>query len=58
METFILTAFWVISHFLGCFCCAWDDEDLGVYQGAYSIVQPHTTRSPRSTPIFSAYAYM
>ena len=49
-ETFILTAFWVISHFFGCFCRAWDDDELGVYQGAYSIVQPHTT-SPCSPPL-------
>jgi hypothetical protein len=38
VETFILTIFLsihrVISHFLGCFCRAWDDDDLGVYQGA------------------------
>lgn len=22
------------SRFFGCVCCAWDDDDLGVYQGA------------------------
>ncbi len=36
----------VISHFLGCFCRAWDDDDLGVYQGAYSVAPLPITLSP------------
>src|SRR6266446_5742861 len=50
----------VISHFLGCFCRAWDDDDLGVYQGAYSVAPLPITLSPNAQcvcsyvdPIFS-----
>ena len=52
MEAFVLTGFLifvlrtprVISHFLGRFCRDWDDDDLGVYQGAYSIAPPTIAR--------------
>jgi hypothetical protein len=56
VEAFVLTVFLifmlctprVISHFLGCFCRAWDGDDLGVYQGAYSVAPP---RIPRPLPL-------
>ena len=39
---FILTGLLIfyprVSHFLGCFCRAWDDDDLGIYQGACSVL--------------------
>ncbi len=41
---------WVISNFLGRFCRGWDDDDLGVHQGAYPVVPLPIT--PSSHPLY------
>ncbi len=58
LTVFLICISWAISHFLGCFRRAWNDDDLGIYQGAYSVVRPRTTLSTPSPPMLSAYTYM